>query len=101
MANKTVKQPHAHTFVEKVRSDSELAAKLARRHKLIDAAKEFEKLDKEVKAELQEMGPVVNVGPFLVQNVVTPTTVYDIPADVKAPYARKKEYIKTTITMVQ
>lgn len=74
--------------------------KLSRRAELEAAAKEFEKLDKEVKEELKPLGPMVEIGPFLIQNVDKTMTQYDVPAEVKAPYARVKQYIQTTITKV-
>jgi len=84
--------------IEKVHGNSALAQKLERRAELEAAAKEFKKLDDEVKEELREMGPVVQVGRFVVQNVKKTMTQYDVPKEVKEPYARIKEYTQTTIT---
>lgn len=68
--------------------DGELAAKIARHEELKDSHHEYERLDGLLRDSFQEPGETV-VGDWLVVAKPSSRTVYEIPDDVKAPYATK------------
>jgi hypothetical protein len=68
--------------------DAELAEKIARHEELKEAHHEYEHLDEDLREAFTEPGET-SVGGWLVVAKPSSRTVYDIPADVKAPYAKK------------
>ncbi len=79
-------------------SDPEIESKLERRERLEPAAKEFEALDKEIKEILR--GKTVVVGPFMIESKPYETTTYEIPKDMKAQYAVKKQSFRMNIERI-
>lgn len=75
--------------------DPELEVKLARRAELEAAAKEFEALDKEIKEGFR--GKTAVVGEWVIESKPYETTSYDVPKEVKAQYAVKKQAYRTSI----
>jgi len=75
--------------------DPELEVKLARRGELQETAKEFEALDKEIKEGFR--GRTAVVGEWMIESKAYETTSYDIPKDIKAQYAVKKQAFRTSI----
>jgi len=75
--------------------DPDLAAKLSRRGELEAAAKEFETLDKEIKDGFR--GRTAVVGEWLIESKPFETTTYNVPAELKAQFASKKQAFRTKI----
>lgn len=75
--------------------DPDLAAKLGRRGELEAAAKEFEALDKEIKEGFR--GRTAVVGEWLIESKTYETTTYDVPTELKAQYAVKRQAFQTKI----
>jgi hypothetical protein len=78
--------------------DPELETKLERREKLQPSAKEFESLDKEVKDGLRGRNAVV--GPFIIESKGYESTVFNIPPEIKAPYAAKEKRFRVSIERI-
>lgn len=78
-----------------IMSDEEVEAKLVRREDLQAAAKEFEEIDKEIKEQFR--GKSAIVGDWKIESRTYETTSYDIPKEIKAPYAIKKEAVRVSI----
>jgi hypothetical protein len=78
--------------------DPELETKLERRAKLQPAAKEFDALDKEVKDGLRGRNAVV--GPFIIESKGYESTVFNIPPEIKAPYAAKEQRFRVSIERI-
>jgi CRISPR/Cas system-associated exonuclease Cas4 (RecB family) len=62
------------------------------------AAKEFDKLDKEIKDEFK--GRRALVGAHLVESKAYFTAFFDVPADEKAKYQKQREQFRTSIKLV-
>jgi hypothetical protein len=75
------------------RDDEELAEKIARHEELKPFAKEYGSLDDDLKEVFTEPGDTV-VGEWLVTAKPSSTTVYDVPKEIKAPYARKVPFVR-------
>jgi hypothetical protein len=68
-----------------VLTDPALIKLLARRDELAAAAKEFDKLDREVKGQLRGIEEGI-AGPFVINGKWQKKTTTDLPADVKKKY---------------
>jgi len=80
-----------------VLDDAELAADLLRLDELAEDAKERAAIDKRVKTAMKARGAGQYVaGEYLITVKARPRKAYDIPADVKAKYAREDETVYTT-----
>lgn len=85
--------------------DPELVTKLERRALLEPLAHEFDALDKAIKdGDGNGMkglrGRNVVVGPFVVESKPYETTAYDIPKDIKAQYASKRQSFRVSIERI-
>ena len=76
--------------------DPELSVKLDRRGELEPLAKEFDGLDKEIKDGFKGK-PGAVVGGWMIESKGYETTQYDIPKEIKAGYAVKKQAYRTSI----
>ena len=76
--------------------DPELEEKLARWYELKQQKAEFDALDKELKTRFDHVNNVI-VGDFLVRGKEIKTTRYDVPADIKKPYAKESSYWRRDI----
>jgi hypothetical protein len=76
--------------------DPELETKLNRRAELEPASREFDALDKEIKDGFKGK-PGSVVGDWIIESNPYETTTYEIPKDIKAGYAIKKQAFRTSI----
>jgi len=76
--------------------DPELEGKLNRRAELEPAAKEFEALDKEIKDGFKGK-PGAVVGDWIIESTPYEIPHYEIPKEIKAQYASKKQAFRTSI----
>lgn len=83
-----------------IMDDTELEEKLKRRSELEAAKKEYDALDKGVKGWAKGKENVV-IGDYLIEGKEYQRKSFDIPAEVKAQYACKTAYWKTTITSLR
>lgn len=84
---------------EKIEKSELLAELLERRDALYDKAKEYAKIDKKIKAFFEGIKDgVFTVGNFIITRKAGLTTKYEIPDDVKAKYAVKKEQFRNDIS---
>lgn len=79
--------------------DAELAEKIARHEELKPFAKEYGHLDEDLKETFTEPGDTV-VGDWLVTAKPSSTTVYDVPKEVKASYARKVSFVRRSYVLM-
>lgn len=77
---------------------AEVEAKLDRRAELAPAAKEYASLDEEVKEQFKGRSAVV--GAWRIEARPYERTEYDVPNEIKAPYAVKKRYFKSVIEKI-
>jgi len=78
-----------------IMDDAEVEAKLARREQLEAAAKEYDEIDKEIKEQFK--GRTAIVGDYRITSKAYEMTSYDVPKDIKAQYATKKQAFRTSI----
>lgn len=78
--------------------DPELESKLSRRAELEPAVKEFDTLDREIKEGFR--GRSVVVGDWMIESKPYETTSYDIPKELKAQYAVKKQAYRCSIERI-
>lgn len=76
-------------------TDEELEAKLIKRADLEEKAKEFKKLDEEIKAHFKGKNAVV--GDFLIESKEYERKSYKVPNEIKEQYLEIKPYFRTTI----
>jgi hypothetical protein len=81
-----------------ITTDPETEGKLARREELKPAADEFEDLDKEIKDAFK--GRTAVVGAWMIESKPYEATSFDIPKEIKAQYAVKKQAFRTSIEKI-
>jgi hypothetical protein len=77
---------------------AEVEAKLERRESLAPAAKEYDEIDEELKAQFR--GKSAIVGAFKIESKPYEKTKYDWPDELKAQYASKKTEFRTSIERI-
>jgi hypothetical protein len=77
---------------------AEVEAKLDRREVLAAAAKEYAEVDEELKAQFK--GKSAIVGAWKIESKPYETTSYEVPKEVKAEYAVKKQGFRTSIERI-
>lgn len=76
-----------------VGDDPELEAKIERHEELKPLAKEYGALDEDLKKAFTEPGERV-IGEWLVVAKPSSTTVFDVPKEIKAQYARRSSFVR-------
>jgi hypothetical protein len=83
---------------ELMMDSAEVEVKLERRETLAPAAREYDELDEEIKAQFK--GKSAIVGSFKIESKGYESTTYNIPKDIKAQYAAKEQRFRTSIERI-
>jgi len=76
-------------------SDGEIEAKLARREELRSIAKEYDRIDKELKGHFKGRSAVI--GDFIIESKEFERKNYKVPVEIKAQYLEIGKYWRTSI----